>query len=171
VWPQTSTFIFWGCPTQISVRQPAMLTEILVVFFSAHSPTYRYCGQIFHWRSFEIPINSPYMKSINFWDITPCRPLSVNRHFWGTYRIHLQGRINNFSKKPACHLLACWFLAEIISSTLKMEAICSSETSVDTQRTTKRYIPEVDTLNNHRCENLKSYNSLYMIKFSRHWFL
>jgi hypothetical protein len=27
-----------------------------------------------------------------------------------------------------------------------MEAICSSETSVDTQLTTRRYIPEVDTL-------------------------
>jgi hypothetical protein len=33
-----------------------------------------------------------------------------------------------------------------MSSTLKMEAICSSETSVDTQRTTRRYIPEVYTL-------------------------
>jgi hypothetical protein len=45
-----------------------------------------------------------------------------------------------------------------------MEAICPSETSVDTQRTTPRYIPEVDTLHNHRCENLKSYmyqGSLY----------
>jgi hypothetical protein len=38
-----------------------------------------------------------------------------------------------------------------------MEAICSSETSVDTQRTTRRYIPEDDTLHNHRYENLKSY--------------
>jgi hypothetical protein len=27
-----------------------------------------------------------------------------------------------------------------------MEAICSSETSVNTQRTTRRYIPEVGTL-------------------------
>jgi hypothetical protein len=27
-----------------------------------------------------------------------------------------------------------------------MEAICTSETSVDTQRTTRRYIPEVGTL-------------------------
>jgi hypothetical protein len=36
--------------------------------------------------------------------------------------------------------------AELISSTLKMEAICSSETSVDTQRITRRYIPEDDTL-------------------------
>jgi hypothetical protein len=38
-----------------------------------------------------------------------------------------------------------------------MEAICSSETSVKTQRATRRYIPEVDTLHNHHCENLKSY--------------
>jgi hypothetical protein len=38
-----------------------------------------------------------------------------------------------------------------------MEAICSSETSVDTQRTTRRNIPEDDTLQNHRCENIKSY--------------
>jgi hypothetical protein len=32
------------------------------------------------------------------------------------------------------------------SSTLKMEAICSSETSVDFQRTTRRYIPEDGTV-------------------------
>jgi hypothetical protein len=33
-------------------------------------------------------------------------------------------------------------LAELISSTLKMEAIFSSEMSVETQRTTRRHIPE-----------------------------
>jgi hypothetical protein len=38
-----------------------------------------------------------------------------------------------------------------------MEAICSSETPVEPQRTTRRHIPEDDTLHNHRCENLKSY--------------
>jgi hypothetical protein len=32
------------------------------------------------------------MKSIVFWDMTPCSPLSVNRRFGGTYRLHLQGR-------------------------------------------------------------------------------
>jgi hypothetical protein len=49
------------------------------------------------------------------------------------------------------------------SSTLKMEALCSSETSGATQRTTRRHIPEDDTLHNHRCENLKSYNIIVTI--------
>jgi hypothetical protein len=41
-----------------------------------------------------------------------------------------------------------------------IEAICSSETSVDTQRITRRYIPRDDTLHNYRGENLKSYSPL-----------
>jgi hypothetical protein len=52
---------------------------------------------------------------------------------------------NVFCVQDACQLLARWF-AESIFSTLKMEAICSSETSVETQRTTRRHIPEEDTL-------------------------
>jgi hypothetical protein len=96
------------------------------------------------------------MKSIIFWNMTSCSPLSLNRRFGGTYRLHIQGGRNRFSK-PACHLLARWFV-EPISSTLKMDTICSSETSVETQRTTRRHIPEDYTLHNHRCENLKSYN-------------
>jgi hypothetical protein len=47
--------------------------------------------------------------------------------------------------------------AEPISLTLKMEAIRSSETSVETQPTTRRHIKEDDILHNHRWENLKSY--------------
>jgi hypothetical protein len=50
------------------------------------------------------------------------------------------------------------------SSILKMEAIFSSEKSVDFQRTTRRYIPEDSTLHkNHRCENLKSYIHHYSL--------
>jgi hypothetical protein len=67
-------------------------------------------------------------------------------------------------------LIATCLLAERISSALKMEAICSSETSVDTQRTTRRYIPEDGTLHNHRCENLKSYNLIFLCH-SRELFL
>jgi hypothetical protein len=48
---------------------------------------------------FEV-LTAVVMKIIIFWDITPCRPLSVNLLFGGTYRLHLQGRRNNFSKKP-----------------------------------------------------------------------
>jgi hypothetical protein len=42
-------------------------------------------------------------------------------------------------------------------STLKMEAILSSETSVHT-RSTRRHIPEDGILHSHRRENLKSYD-------------
>jgi hypothetical protein len=41
------------------------------------------------------------VKSTIFWDITPCSPLSVNRRFGGTYRLHLQVRKNKFNKKSA----------------------------------------------------------------------
>jgi hypothetical protein len=41
--------------------------------------------------------------------------------------------------------------------TLKMEAIYSSETSVDSQRPSRRYIPKYGTIHNHLFENLKSY--------------
>jgi hypothetical protein len=43
-----------------------------------------------------------------------------------------------FSLSPAFTLVS-WLP---YSSTLKMEAICSSETSVDSEWTTQRYIPE-----------------------------
>jgi hypothetical protein len=45
------------------------------------------------------------MKSIIFWDMTPCSPLSFNRRFGGTYRLHFQGRRNWFSK-PARNQVA-----------------------------------------------------------------
>jgi hypothetical protein len=48
------------------------------------------------------------MKSTIFWDITPCSPLSVNRRFRGTYRLHLQGQRNKFSKKPVSKRVASW---------------------------------------------------------------
>jgi hypothetical protein len=45
------------------------------------------------------------------------------------------GSKNKPVKKPGCYF-----------SALRMEAICSSETSVDFQRTTRHYIPEDSTL-------------------------
>jgi hypothetical protein len=53
-----------------------------------------------------------------------------------------------------------WDMTLNYSTTLKMEAIRSTETSGTTQRTTRRHIPEEDTLQNHLCENLESYEKI-----------
>jgi hypothetical protein len=83
------------------------------------------------------------MKSTIFWDIMPCSPLKVNRRFGGIYHLHLQdqriSRARNQHESRAVGFLLGYF------STLKMEAIYSSETSVDFQWTTRRYIPEDST--------------------------
>jgi hypothetical protein len=47
------------------------------------------------------------MKSIVFWDITPCSPLRFNRRFGGTYHLHLQGRRNKFSKNQQASRFFC----------------------------------------------------------------
>jgi hypothetical protein len=49
------------------------------------------------------------MKSIIFWDVTPCSLLSCNRRFGGTYRLHIHGRRNNFRRtsKQSSKLLLC----------------------------------------------------------------
>jgi hypothetical protein len=94
------------------------------------------------------------LKSIIFWDMMPCSPLSCTPRFGGTYHLHLQGR-----RQATCLLTGLLNY----SSTLKMEAICSSETSGATQRTTRRHIPEDYTLHNHRSENLKSYKTSFAI--------
>jgi hypothetical protein len=66
-----------------------------------------------------------------FCDITPCSLLKVNRRFGGTCRLYLL---------QSYRLAACFMLVSCsaYSSTLKMEATCSSETSVDFRRTTRR---------------------------------
>jgi hypothetical protein len=67
-----------------------------------------------------------------FCDITPYSPLKDNRRFGGTYRL-----LQRFFLPPTFTLVS----RSDHYSTLKIEAI-SSETSVDTQRTTRRYNPE-----------------------------
>jgi hypothetical protein len=76
------------------------------------------------------------MNSSIFCDITPYSPLKVNRRFGGTC-FHLETK-QGTSLLPAFTLVSC--LA--YSSILKMDATCSSEASVEFQRTTRRYIPE-----------------------------
>jgi hypothetical protein len=59
-----------------------------------------------------------------------------------------------------CLFAACFALVSCLaySSTLKMEAICSSETSVGFHGTTRRYIPEDGTAHSDRCGNLRCNN-------------
>jgi hypothetical protein len=64
---------------------------------------------------------------------------------------------------PAFTLSSCSAYSPIV----KMEATFSSETSVDIQRTTRRYIPEDRILHNHRCKNFKSY--IFLLDMKIYW--
>jgi hypothetical protein len=63
-------------------------------------------------------------------------------------------KASDFSLQLLRKLSSRWNLTRLIL-VLKMEMICSSETSADLQRTTRRYTPHYSTVLNHRCENLK----------------
>jgi hypothetical protein len=70
------------------------------------------------------------MSSV-FWDIMSCK---------------------SFAR--SCFMLVCCLA---YSLTLKIEATCSTKTSVDFQRATLHYNLLDRTLHNHCCESLKSY--------------
>jgi hypothetical protein len=57
--------------------------------------------------------------------------------------------------KEVAELVSCL----VYSKTLKLEATCSSETSVDLHRIARTYIAEDRILHKHRCDNLKQYVS------------
>jgi hypothetical protein len=91
---------------------------------------------------FEV-LTAVVMKNNIFWDTKSCSPLKLNRRFGGTYRLHLQVRKisqTRTQRESTWQSELGWF------STRNLEAICSSETSVVFQRTTRRYIPEHSTL-------------------------
>jgi hypothetical protein len=67
----------------------------------------------------------------------------VNRRFGGKYRLHLQGRRISQARNH-CEGGS--------KRNLKMEVTFSSETSVDFERTTQRYILENRTAHKHHCE-------------------
>jgi hypothetical protein len=89
-------------------------------------------------------------KSSIFCDVTPCSSLVVNRRFGGSCH-PLSSGSSRAVVATGCMLASC----SAYSSTLNMEAICSSETSLDFQRTARRYNPEDGTIHNHRWENSK----------------
>jgi hypothetical protein len=75
--------------------------QAILIFFFCHLFHLSACHEIYE-RFLLVPWQTNlFLKSAIFWDIPPCSPLIVNRGFGGTYRLHLQGRKNKFSKKPA----------------------------------------------------------------------
>jgi glycyl-tRNA synthetase alpha subunit len=66
-----------------------------------------------------------------FWDVTPCSLVEVYRSFIGACCLHHQA--------------------------LMMEAVSTSETSVNFYQTTRGNIPEDSHLHTHRHQNLKSH--------------
>jgi hypothetical protein len=113
------------------------------------------------------------MKGSTFWDIMPCNPLTVNRCFGGTCRLHLQDRINQTRNQheegSKQKHTSRWFILLPASavlfycSTLRMEAICSSET-LDFLRTIRRYNTEDRKLHSYRRDNLKSNTVVNVIR-------
>jgi hypothetical protein len=88
------------------------------------------------------------MKSIVFRVVKSCSSETAPR-FTGKHYLHLQGQRVWERNKPAAALppaSATIISFLLYSSSLKTEAICSLETSVDSQRTTRRYIPGDSTL-------------------------
>jgi hypothetical protein len=77
-------------------------------------------------------------------EFCPFSLLKVNRRFGGTCRLHRQDwriiptRNQRENLPPTLTPVSCLAYYSI----LKTESTCSSETSVDSQRTTRRYVPE-----------------------------
>jgi hypothetical protein len=87
---------------------------------------------------------------MKFYDIKLSISVNVQGLFGGTYRLNLHCRRIN-KKETDINTQK----SELVSyltfiSTLKMEAIFSSETSVDFHLNTRRYIPENTTPHSHR---------------------
>jgi hypothetical protein len=87
------------------------------------------CCQLHGDSAFEV-LTVVVINSSIFWDITPCSLLKFSQCFLGICRLHLQGRISRARNQHKS----------------KMEVTCSTETSVDLQRTTRCYIQEARTL-------------------------
>jgi hypothetical protein len=90
----TSSFLFAGLHRR--VLKLTWQKSKVIVYGSANNHSTGKCYNNFLLIGFEV-LTAVIIKSINFWDITPCSPLSVNRRFGGTYR-----------------QLSRWFLVQLI---------------------------------------------------------
>jgi hypothetical protein len=74
---------------------------------------------------FEV-LTAVVMKSSNFWDITPCSPLKVNRRFGGTCLLHVQGQ----RIRQARSMKGIKQSSALLTLQPKIEATCSSKRQV-----------------------------------------
>jgi hypothetical protein len=96
-------------------------------------------------------------KTSSFWDVMICSPLKVNRTLRRNLSPPSWGRRLSQARNSDCLPLAFMLVS---SSTLKKDLICSSETSVEFRRNTRRYLPEDRSLHNYCCDNRKSISLL-----------
>jgi hypothetical protein len=81
------------------------------------------------------------MKSSTSWDVGLYSPVKVNHCFEGTYCLHLQCQRLWLARNRQQPLHPAGFSLSLLLA-LKMEAMCSSEMSVDLYQTTQHYIPK-----------------------------
>jgi hypothetical protein len=91
-------------PSTFGTEEPRSLVTFVPVYPTSlrHTPQHTVHIEVW-WFSLEYVIDSllmyvgfevytaVFMKSIIFWYVTPCSPLSCNRRFGGTYPLNLQG--------------------------------------------------------------------------------
>jgi hypothetical protein len=94
-------------------------------------------------------------KIPTFWNITPCIPLKINRRCGATCPIF---RVDK--RTSAFTFVSC--LA--YSSTLKIEAICPSDTSLTLNELNGRISQETEPLNRCGCPRPQYMNMRYCIK-------
>jgi hypothetical protein len=79
------------------------------------------------------------LKTTSFWDVTPCSLFESHSTVGRMYFLHHQGRRLSQENKTSRVLIADFL---VLSSSLKMWAVYSSETSFNLYQTTRRHIPE-----------------------------
>jgi hypothetical protein len=134
---QSNSFRLDSTPTQVNSVYRAGIRIFHCLIMSQFSPQTKRTDNYIRL----VVLTAVVVKSSIFWDITPYSPSNVNRHFGGTCCLHLQGRGRGLPS-TSFMLVSCF----AYSCALKMEVICSSETSVEFQCNARRYIPEDRTL-------------------------
>jgi hypothetical protein len=141
------THISFACHKQVGVAVPFVTSLSVTMPQSSDKSSALVFWFLSLWFSAVSTGKFQDMKNVFFWDVALCR-YCVNRRFEGTYRLHLQ----TADWQPPVH--AGSSLADF--STLKMESIRSSRTSVYTI-STRPHIPKDGILHSHHREDLISY--------------